>query len=286
LCAPGGSFTFGGTIETPTVQASVSSFYLDVYEVTVARFRAFVNDYDVWHVTGANPKHGDGSARMNGSGWNSDWSSLLPANAAALRSAVKCEGPYQTWTDTIGTGGERREEVPMNCVTWYEAFAFCVWDGGRLPTETEWEFAASGGAGRLYPWGSSAPTADLAVFGCLGDGDGALDCTLQDILAVGSKPNGAGAFGHRDLAGSIYEWVFDRRDRYDRYPATCNDCANTSEGPYRARRGGDWLYDAPLLRAADRSDGGVPTNRTEGMGVRCVRAVSANAGLAEARPFR
>ena len=56
---------------------------------------------------------------------------------------LKCYPGYQTWLDTPGTPTE--EDYPINCIDWYEAFAFCIWDGGYLPTEAEWGYAAAGG---------------------------------------------------------------------------------------------------------------------------------------------
>jgi hypothetical protein len=85
-----------------------------------------------------------------------------------------------TWTDTVGPN----ENLPMNCVPWYKAFAFCVWDGGRLPTEAEWNYAATGGnEQRKYPWGSTAPDDALAVFNCQAVGTRDAPSPIFSLLA-------------------------------------------------------------------------------------------------------
>ncbi len=64
-----------------------------------------------------------------------------------------CPGP-STWTPSTGA----QESLPMNCINWFEAYAFCIWDGGFLPSEAEWLYADVGGSGeREYPWGSEPP---------------------------------------------------------------------------------------------------------------------------------
>src|SRR4029079_6159203 len=122
-----------------------------------------------------------------GSGWQSAWDANL---AADLKIAVKCSAMYQTWTDVPG-GNENK---PMNCINWYEAFAFCAWDGGRLPTEAEWNYVAAGGnAQRQYPWGSAmTERTQHGGYDCTGDGSPAGTCALTDIFKVGSKPAGDG----------------------------------------------------------------------------------------------
>src|SRR6185503_5212427 len=100
----------------------------------------------------------------------------------------------------------------MNCVSWFEAFAFCAWDGGRLPTETEWNYAAAGGnEQRVYPWGANIDLTK-ASYDCAGDGSGTgtPNCMFSDMLPVGSRsPQGDGKWGQADLAGNVWEWTLD-----------------------------------------------------------------------------
>ena len=72
-------------------------------------------------------------------------------STAPTGPSLKCGGALSTWLDNAG-----HELHPINCVTFYVSYAFCIWDGGRLPTEAEFEFAAAGGSDdRLYPWGDT-----------------------------------------------------------------------------------------------------------------------------------
>lgn len=262
--------------ELPEHPVSVSAFYLDSYEATVARFRSFVAAYD----DGYRPVEGAGAhPRIAGSGWREGWEDLLPATGQALERGLTDLGncdDYPTWTHEPGDGELR----PINCVGWLEAFAFCVWDGGRLPSEAEWEMAAAGGDdNRRFPWGEEDASPSLAIHGCEEDGDG--DCALADLPEVGSRPAGAGRWGHQDLAGSVEEWVFDWYDAgwYGTRGRECMDCARveplSDSFRYRGVRGGSWMlprYDAEeSLRAASRSFGGVLERRAE-RGLRCARS--------------
>lgn len=222
---PGGTYNRSNDQAYP---ATISDFYLDRFEVTVGRFRKFVEAYP-----GSKPIAGAGNhAKIPGSGWTSSWSTNLPADKAALMTALKCQASFQTWTDAPSFN----EYLPINCITWYEAFAFCSWDGGRLPTEAEWNYAAAGGTEQWpYPWGFSALDSNHAVFGCQGDGQ----CTLGDIPRVGSKsPIGDGRWGQADLSGNMWEWTLDRYQ--SPYATPCVDCANLQNGSDRVTRGGDW----------------------------------------------
>jgi formylglycine-generating enzyme len=265
----------GYSYELPEHSATVADFALDKYEVTVGRFRRFVNDYDAWHnATLPNPQLGAGmNPNVNASnradtGWGKSWTATardLPADSTDLVYGLKCATGYETWKDSADTN----EAFPINCVNWYDAFAFCIWDGGWLPTEAEWEYAAAGGAqNRLYPWGNAEPDANRANYNFYYG---------TPLVAVGSTlaTGGSGYFGHADLAGSVYDWVFDRFSityyGTAAAPAPCDSCANTSWSVDRCIRGGGWSNPDFTLRAAFRN-GSDPTVRAAGAGMRCARS--------------
>ncbi|MES1205100.1 MAG: SUMF1/EgtB/PvdO family nonheme iron enzyme, partial [Pseudomonadota bacterium] len=178
---------------------------------------------------------------------------------------AECGG---TWTDKSGPGDAR----PISCVTWYEAFAFCAWEGSRLPTEAEWEFAAAGGAEqRPYPWGSEPPTPEHAVYGCAFDGDPS-SCTEGDLPVVGSLARGAGRWGHLDLAGSLWEWTLDVYGPYS--GAACDDCAPVvmPVGAGRVFRGGDFSYADPTFLRGSTRLGFLPGFPERIRGFRCAQA--------------
>jgi formylglycine-generating enzyme len=266
---PQGDFMLTDDQMSGTAMATVSSFILDGFEVTVGRFRQFVADYP--HSA---PAPGDGAyARIPDSGWNPAWDfGQLPTSAEQLLASIKCDPDFQTWTDSPGPN----EDLPINCLNWQVAFAFCAWDGGRLPTDAEWSYAASGGgAQRSYPWGNAAPDASHAVYCADYATTGCVDPVFGDILPVGSKLPGDGLYGQADLAGSMGEWTLDW---FNAFPTTCADCANLDDPEQRNLRstwGGDWAHDATGLHAFSRigrpaDTSGQPLNF---VGVRCARDV-------------
>ncbi len=242
---------------TPEVTVTVGSFYLDKYEVTVGRFRKFIQARHWYPTDGAGAVYG-----VESTGWNNfQW--LLASTMDEMQNILTCHGAYQTWDSE---NNRVHDHLPMNCVAWFYAQAFCIWDGGRLPTEAEWEYAAAGGdENRAYPWGNEAPDCDRAsMAGCEGD-----------ILPVGSKPAGAGRWGHLDLAGNLQEWVMDTYDasRFNDPEAEGTNPVTSTFGYWKMDRGGAWFGTAGALRSASRhrahSRNGFPSS-----GFRCAYPVS------------
>lgn len=245
--------------------ATVSDFRLDTYEVTVGRFRTFVNAG--MGTKNMAPNAGAGAHRkISGSGWDTTWNANLTADITALISAINCDPNYQTWTNTSGTNDSR----PMNCITWYEAMAFCIWDGGYLPTEAEWNYAASGGSEqRDYPWSSDRSTSiDCSYANYQNSVIPPMYCTAEGANRAGSEsPLGDGRWGQADLAGNVDEWNLDWYSQT--LPSPCDDCANLSIGPNHLIRGGGFGSPAGLLSSRARYLS--PALRINYIGVRCAR---------------
>ena len=254
--------------------ATVSAFSLDKYEVTVGRFRGFV----AAEVAGWRPSAGAGKHTSSPSGglndgkepgWQTSWNASLATTDAAWATNLRCTPTYATWTGAAGSGDDK----PINCVTWYEAYAFCIWDGGFLPSEAEWNYAAAGGTEqRVYPWSAAFPP-----------GSTTLDCEHADYSTswpssaceragatkVGAEsPMGDGKWGQSDLAGNVFEWNLD--SFASPYAATCDDCADLSTSQYKVIRGGSFDGASVCLLNSLRETS-VPNGRSDGIGMRCAR---------------
>jgi formylglycine-generating enzyme required for sulfatase activity len=276
----------------PVDPATLSGFRLDKYLVTVGRFRQFVRAVAPtdagplgYAPEGGTGKHvhlngGQGLTNSGSPGtYEPGWATADDGYIAPTNANLACEPPYDTWTTTASA----QETLPINCVNWYEAYAFCIWDGGFLPSEAEWEYAAAGGGGadgqREYPWGSTPPgtTNEYAIYGCnyyLGSrvDAGPGPCVSDgNIAPVGTASLGAAYWGQLDLAGEMFEWNLDWYAPY----APCKDCAFLNvvsyAAAYRVNRGGLFNLSALLLFPPHRNSVD-PTGRSAGIGFRCARA--------------
>ena len=284
----GGAFVVRGDgtgAAPPPVAGKVSSFRLDRFEVTGGRFRRFVGAVEAgWSPAAGSGKHGHLSGgqgltrKASGfeSGWVPDWTSSLATTRAGWTANLSC--PYGTWTDAPGD----RETLPINCVTWYEAYAFCIWDGGFLPSMAERSFAAVGGSEqRMFPWSSppSSSTIDCEHLNYGGGNFPQTACVGAGLLGVrhtspvGSRsPLGDGRWGHADLAGNVTEWVLDKNGVP---PDPCIDCyveTPTVNAPSISHfsYGGDFTNVIPAqFGSFGRPQ--TPGSRASWIGLRCAR---------------
>jgi formylglycine-generating enzyme len=267
-CCAGDSIP-GGSFELPnmpmgkqsSLDVTVDAFSLDRFEVTNGRFRHFL---DAYNQSGL-PDEGAGSSpSLPNSGWKAEWNEnplLMPPNASSLAAGIHACG-----------GQSEDPDEPMTCVNWYVAFAFCIWDGGRLPTEQEWSFAAMGGSDeRPYPW--SMATYDASIdrkHACYKSPD-----KLCEVPApVGSYPLGAGRWNTEELAGNVAEWVFDPF-REDLRQSDCADtedpnCGESQRENRRSLKGGSYLHASEFLLNSARS-WELPERRDKTIGLRCAR---------------
>jgi formylglycine-generating enzyme len=240
---------------------------MDNYEVTVGRFRKFVAGYPANKPVlkaGRNPNN------PSDTGWDDFWNAQLPTDNASLLVKISCgNATNHTWTPTP----DAFENYPMNCIDWYLAQSFCIWDGGRLPTEAEWNYAAAGGSEqRVYPWSSPPDSTTIdetyaSYYDGNGCGGGDPSCVpVYNIIMVGSRPKGNGRWGHSDLAGNLAEWIGDWFYAFD------NPCINCTNGKpdngWRPMHGGSFDAADYTLQTMTRQE---PLGTGAGGGMRCVR---------------
>ena len=183
------------------------------------------------------------------------------AQYAQCVAASVCTVPGFTYSYTHPAyyGNSEFANSPVIYVDWNQANAYCVWSGGRLPTEAEWEKAARGPSSRVYPWGDSGPTTARANYNSI----------VGDTTRVGSYPTGASPYGVMDMAGNVWEWVHDWYGPYSSLPVTNPTGPDT--GFNRVLRGGSWYsFDNNYLRTSLRNYN-IPTESGDFIGFRCAR---------------
>jgi sulfatase modifying factor 1 len=280
LAADGGALGADGGPIGEADPATASAFRLDKYLVTVGRFRQFVSAVlpsdggARWLPSVGAGKHthlnGGNGLAATGGGYEPGWLASDDSNIAPTNANLASCAPYSTWTASAGS----QENLPIDCVNWYEAYAFCIWDGGFLPSEAEWEYAAAGGnQQREYPWGSWDPgtESDYAVYGCYYPSGSGICAGTANIAPLGTALGGWGRWGQLDLAGEIFEWSLDS---FAPYVDPCEDCANVTAlagVSTRVFRGGAFNSKVSLLLPAYR-DNALAAARLPGVGFRCARS--------------
>ena len=232
VSVPSGSFMMGcnqpvdsscGYVEKPYHSVYLSSYKIDVHEVTVEAYGQCV---DVG----------------------------VCAEPSTYAASCNWEKPG-------------RSEHPVNCLTWTAADDYCNWNGKRLCTEAEWERAARGLDGRIYPWGNQTPSCSLAVIKMPGQTAG---CGTGTTMAVKSKTSDKSPVGAYDMGGNVSEWVSDwySSNYYSSSPGSNPQGPDTGVG--RVRRGGHFAEDEwSDIRTSYRSFGSPTYDGAMDLGFRC-----------------
>jgi formylglycine-generating enzyme required for sulfatase activity len=194
-------------------------------------------------------------------------------NAFSMDMYAVTVGQYAKYVEATGMEAPPEWEImnqpqhqkrPVVNISWSDAASYCKWAGKRLPTEAEWEKAARGTDGRLYPWGNEAPTRLHANFGKKEWAN------HMALVPVGMFELGKSPYGIHDMAGNVWEWVNDWYDHdYYKKSPTKNPQGPTT-GKSKVVRGGNYLYVQDSLRSSFRFNAD-PSGRQFGYGFRCAK---------------
>ncbi len=226
-----------GEDSVPQHNVTVSPFQMETYEVSYEQYLTFLNSM------------GAGSHRNGCLG------------QPCLQTRAESETSNITFDSANYNVNVAILDLPVTSVTWYGALAYCQAIGRRLPTEAEWERAARGDDGRIYPWGNE----------WLPDNAATRRATVSDKSPVDAFATVSSPYGAINLAGNVAEWVSDWYDPrwYGRAEATLPDPQGPATGTTKVNRGGSWDTVPFFARTPHRRDSD-PLSPTAELGFRCV----------------
>jgi formylglycine-generating enzyme required for sulfatase activity len=261
VLVPAGSFVMGqaGGKDNPEHEVWLDAYYIDIHEVTNREYKSFLDDI---RRTGDHGRcHPDEPPDKDHTPFVATTPrDLLPPEAYERGSEYDYDCTAYSWqngTFLPGTG-----DHPVVLVDWFDAYAYARWAGERLPTEAEWEKAARGPEGRLYPWGND-PDPQRCNMAELVLGSERFEKQhfkqLEEMIfsnpvgrsllrPAGSFPDGRSPYGCFDMVGNAWEWVADYYAE-DYYPSSpTRNPRGPEHGEHRVCRGGGWSY--PLVLAS------------------------------------
>ena len=228
--------------EIPLHEVEISAYEIDITEITNEQYAIFLNS--------------TGNTECE---FNSEYYECIETDAPELQ-LEQIEGE---WRAKLG-----KEFYPVVEVTWYGARSYCIWAGKRLCSESEWEKAARGTDGRIYPWGNETATCDRAI---MINSENVHGCGERRSWPVGSKP--AGIYGLYDMSGNTSEWVEDDyHSRYDNVPGTNEPWIEDNRLDDRVFRNGSWSSPAYVQRSSYRT-AYAPINSVNSLTSRCCRGI-------------
>lgn len=154
------------------------------------------------------------------------------------------------------------DNYPVTWVSWRQARDYCRWAGGRLPTSAEWEYAARGDDGRLFPWGNAFPSPDLAN----------VEKFYNAFLPVDALPAGRSPFGLFNMTGNVWEWVQDwYSSTYYGMHTNWHNPQGPASGEYKVGRGGGYWIEGAISSVAIQDWGAPSAIELLGVGFRCAK---------------
>ena len=185
--------------------------------------------------------------------------------------------PLIDWRYDGGNFQEAMAHHPVMHVSWYDADEYCHWSDKRLPTEAEWEKAARGEDGRIYPWGNQSAGLTRSNFGRPGLSGPVRDrperlMLYPPVISVDKYDNGVSPYGVYQMAGNVAEWVADWYEAKYYVVMPERNPKGPEHGTQKSFRGGGWIDSTPAVRAAARN-GADPHMKMNWLGFRCARDV-------------